>query len=385
MTNAFFIIKMFSYIRSMFGFPTEENKEIINFRSKEVYFHGTNSSVLNMFPLTDFSLINAIDMIEKYRVAPLCGEIEGGGYDSFHSKCDTCFEKMGDGKNAVAYTARKYMGTMIPLGDQLKRGPSICYSNINIILIYYVRCQQLGYNVDGILNIPEMKKCLNVISTFLFLEKWLKCHNKQCDKINISFENLLENIDSQYDYLDIFSQYEDSEKLPEDVEQSLLKLYNLPEFLTTENIPYTHIYNYFSADYLVYRLTQNCRGFQISDLLCSYANGGTSSDFWNLFRFCLCQQLQVFRERINLLEKMSKRDNFIKINSNGDYYPLIFICENGSQMKKVHNEYRANCPLKIGTDIKYIATDTEANLNRLDAYLKNNNLDCKAILFSQIN
>ena len=52
------------------------------FTNNNPYIHGTNSNILELLIHTDFYLMEPIDMIDKYGIAPITGEITGGGFDS---------------------------------------------------------------------------------------------------------------------------------------------------------------------------------------------------------------------------------------------------------------------------------------------------------------
>lgn len=83
------------------------------------------------------------------------------------------------------------------------------------------------------------------------------------------------------------------------------------------------------------------------------------------------------------LPKIDINSDFIKNN-----FSIIFICENKDKLfllDSIFNEYRANTALKIGEDIKIIATDLNENKEILVDYLKKNNVDnVDVILFSEL-
>lgn len=54
-------------------------------------------------------------------------------------------------------------------------------------------------------------------------------------------------------------------------------------------------------------------------------------------------------------------------------------------MKVVGNEYRSHRHLKLGEDIKKIATDTQENKEKLEQYFIVHNLVCEVLLFSQLS
>jgi len=56
--------------------------------------NGTNSNILELLTYTDFCLMEPIEMIEKYGIAPITGEIKGGGFDSVWCRCYPCFGRI---------------------------------------------------------------------------------------------------------------------------------------------------------------------------------------------------------------------------------------------------------------------------------------------------
>lgn len=60
------------------------------------FIHGTNASVLPYLPLTDFQLVSPVELITKYLVPPLSGEISGGGLSTVTSSAMTAFGRISD-------------------------------------------------------------------------------------------------------------------------------------------------------------------------------------------------------------------------------------------------------------------------------------------------
>lgn len=71
--------KPFERRPSFYGqFYSQQRDTIFKF---DAYLHGTNSSILLLLDKTDMTLYSPIEMIEKYHLAPLCGEIRMGGWE----------------------------------------------------------------------------------------------------------------------------------------------------------------------------------------------------------------------------------------------------------------------------------------------------------------
>ncbi len=74
------------------------------------YIHGTNSAALALMTQTDFSLMSAIEMLEQYGLAPLCGELTQGGLDSAMADGKPCFAKLSGEVNSNEYSLKKVVG-----------------------------------------------------------------------------------------------------------------------------------------------------------------------------------------------------------------------------------------------------------------------------------
>ena len=207
------------------------------------------------------------------------------------------------------------------------------------------------------------------------------------------------------DLYSLYKEYKDK-KLPYEVYEILNDIFTLPEksiiksgfsckdkeVCLTITRPFAHTAPIYSSNgselepgYTIYRLTQNVSLYQINDVLEKYARKRLSYHFWSKFHERLYNYLEQFEHRINLIERMLRRSNLPKIEITKTSYPLLMICENDDVMTHVRHEYRANHPLKLGTDITTIATNTEANKQQLIQYLNTPKLACKAILFNDLN
>ena len=75
---------------------TPPNSKPNEWNSKEIYIHGTDSKILSYLPKTEFKLIDVKEMLIKYKIAPLTGEIAGGGLSQADSPCSTSFGLLMD-------------------------------------------------------------------------------------------------------------------------------------------------------------------------------------------------------------------------------------------------------------------------------------------------
>ena len=248
-------------------------------------------------------------------------------------------------------------------------------------------------------------------ATLLFFGSWLRpltnLDGDTCDAIytHLTIGHIKNKVLNQSDLYSLYKQYKDKD-LPSEVYDILDGIFTLPEksiiksgFACKDkevNLTITRPFNNtapvhdkqcsaLEPGYTIYRLTQDVSSYRVNDVLEKYARNELSKSFWPKFHERLCDYLNKFEHRINILERMLERTDIPTIKLTKNSYPLIMICEDDNVMTDVRHEYRANRPLKLGTDITTIATNTEKNKQRLVQYLETNRLACKAILFSDLN
>ncbi len=293
------------------------------------------------------------------------------------------------------------------------------YSNINIVLIQMMKCQQLGQKIDSIVTdeFINTAKCVrNALSTLLFFDKWLQpeIENNQdvCDAIYTHFTlecvvTKLKSINNCPDFFDIYVEYINKpNELPENTKVTLLNLFTLPKKATIKSgfscidkevnlnktVPFVFSnqntnpqLSKYQSNYILYRLPQNCSGYKISDLLESYAMNQLSKKFWIDFHKGLIKIISEFKHRIDLLNKMKNRTQIINIKYQIISFPIILIVdENSNIMEKINHEYRAKRSLKLGEDIIIIATNNNLNKEHLKNYLERHNINCSIKLFNEL-
>ena len=399
-------------------------RQNIEFLIKNPYIHGTNSNILELIKHTEFNLMGPIEMIEKYKIAPMTGEITGGGLDSVWCECEPCFGRI-KGSDCNSYDLNKVMryttmnlrqhsserkDLISLLREQVNAGAFRGYSNLNIILIYMVACKQLGYDVTHIVTqdiINDMKMTRNIFASLLFFGTLLQA-------VEVSDEDVWDAIYTHFDLNYLKTRL--SEKIQcneclEDMDENkvvdiLTYVYELPKKsviksgmackdkevelaitkpFTNEEIDYDSEGSHFQPDYTMYRLMQNVSGYGLRDVLEKYSKRLVSNTFWKNFHSILRKKLTIFKQRLELLENMLIYDKHHHINKvTEDPYPLILICENDEVVKSLNTEFRAIKSLKLGTDITFIATDTVINKEKLIKYLQENNIQCNVILFDDL-
>jgi hypothetical protein len=392
------------------------------------YIHGTTSKVLDIMIHTDFSLMEPIYMIEKYGVAPQTGEITGGGFDTVSCRCNPCFGRVSHGscnynlENVIGYTQinKKSESSDVKseLIYQLELGAKCAYSNINIILIYAVRCQQVGYNILDIITqdiISDIKNTINAMSSLLFIGTMLRPVENFNDGYvadaiytHLTLAHLKNKCSNLPNLYDLYRQYinEDIGLISQEHIDMISDIFILSKKCTVKSgflcvdkeveLSITHPFtntapeycscgSYFEPRYTLYRLSQNVSSYRINDVLEKYFQGTVSENFWPIFHKNLCKYLDDFIHRSDLLSKIINRDNIICLkNQDTIEYPIIFICEDVQLIESFRSEYRAKRPLKLGVDIITIATDNDSNKQLLEKYIESHNLKCKVILFKDL-
>ena len=405
------------------------------FNNLNPYIHGTQSDILNILPKTDFHVLGPIEMIEQYGISPITGEITGGGFSSVGDRCSTCFGRLIP-KDLNTYTLSKVLRytessnntesdnlTIKQLQSYVNNAIRSGYCNINIIIILMMRCQQLGQNIDHIITndfIVTAKIIRNVFATLFFFGTWLiPCADSNNDDLydaiytHFDLQHIqmkLESIPNCPDFFETYLEYKDRPlELPDSIKNILLQIFTLPKISTIKSgflcvdkevnlditIPFVfsnndanndsnYKYSKFKADYISYRLPQNCSGYRINDLLESHAKHTSPPSFWMEFHERLSKFVINFQHRIDLLERMKNRTEIPQITSDLSSFPLILVCEKDDLMTDNGNEHRAKRPLKLGEDILTIATNDETNRIHLINYLKKYDIKCQVLLFNQL-
>ena len=388
------------------------------------YIHGTVSSVLDVIPLTDFQFMSPLTMIEKYGIAPESGELTGGGFDSVRSDCYPCFGRVHchgsnryDLNKVLRYTSSLVSDPIKSLKDEVTY-PRMCgYSNLTLVIIFMARCQQAGYDVKSIVTdefIADARAIRNALSLTLFLDKWVRpCQDisedqDKCDAIytNLTLGNIADKLNSHgIDLFDVYNAYCDSpDDLPDQIKSAILSSLEVPsitspklgtdlnggidlgpmQFFTFDSTPsYSHR-SVFTPSYLVYRISQNAPGFSIADLLEYYSRSKLSADFFPKLRQHMIPLLIDFEHRINLLQTLRDRHDIPRIPHSLPVFPLVLVSQDDTVMKNLGSEYRSIRPLKLGVDIRTLATDTPAHKIILHDYLGKNGITCDVILFSDL-
>jgi hypothetical protein len=381
------------------------------------YIHGTTSQILPLLPLTEFQLMDAITMIEQYHLAPLTGEIDGGGWDAVECRCKPCFGVVHH-KDHQVYQWDKIMRYTKPhpfrssdpvelLEQKLRYGLKTCYCDLNQILIYYVRCRSLGHDVSHLINqelIANMRRCYKILAILLHFNVAIFPKPEQdsesdnlaissyviCDAIlkNFSWKRLLKEVEKlELEGKEITVDYllDELFVLPEEIESNGLKITLLPnerKLFTGEKTVEIKKSYIEGAGYFKYRLSQNTGFCKFKKLLKAFFLCNISDKWWTEFHSALIRYLAAFESRINLLESALQM-NVSQVQCSSESFPMVLVCDDHEAMKKHPQdcEWRAKRPLKIGTDINLVVTDTEDHEFYLQEFFENHGIECRTMLF----
>ena len=362
------------YLRSPYSNNMDKNMN-------STYIHGTVSDMLNVLPYTNFEFLEPIAMIEKYNVAPLSGEITGGGFSNVWHRVQPCFGVMTKNSNdyntydlakIIPYTSKISKDPLTLLQSEVDLSRRCAFSNINCILIYMVRCQELGHNIDSLITpelIREMWITRNAFAILLFIHTYfVPVPNLDDDMCNCIFTYFtLKYFKEQMATLpDLYTIYQTGE-LPDALRIQMEAMFTLPSqlsamgfssyydvtvsvrkpFVCTKST-HTPITSNNETSYLLGRLTQDCSGYKINDVLEKYAQGREShyGISWDDFHGNLIYFLDQFKHRISLLENLKSNSTIPRIPLCTERYPLIIMYE--GELESFRNEWRATKPLQFG-------------------------------------
>lgn len=411
------------------------------FQGRNPYIHGTTSKILNILPLTEFKMMDPVDMVAEYGVAPLSGELIRGGLDNIKNKCRTRFGRMTDchyDYNSVkSYTEiRPYRDNDLSiLNSHLKTCASNAFHRIKILLVYMVRCRSRGIELSQLIDknlADDMRKIKNALAITLFFDIFLNVNpeitfdkNTTMDKSEKmrKYEQHRDIIDAIYthftlDYfankckhLDLLSIYlrlvndnkSFNDEFPE--KDELLDILTLPKtsivqrsygkkveltiditqpFIFTEP-HYKERRDRHTPGYFQYQLSANNSSYSLDVYMTTLINKECTKDFYRTFRESMLEYIRDFGKHIDLFEYLI--NNVDQIKNVGDIhgeFPLIFISNDSTLFNAYSSEYQAVKDLKIGNDISIIATDTNEHKEYLEKYFSQYNLHIDVVLFQEL-
>lgn len=165
------------------------------------FIHGTNSSVLAILPATKFEFISPLDMMEKYGVAPMSGEIAEGGAMGPLSEGAVRFGRLGNSDANREYSLSRVVESYAKpklkkfkaqdLEDAIKKLRKHFFYNINEFLVLLCRTKQSGIELPKS-ELSELKTEIELAVKFYYLVLCVLDHLqpnltviKQCSELNV--------------------------------------------------------------------------------------------------------------------------------------------------------------------------------------------------------
>lgn len=384
--------------------------------------HATNSSVFSTLQKSDLHFMSLLELMDDYQAVSLTGEVCKGGYDFLPSKTakdsstgKTAFARlMHADQDEDAYSLSRVVSEYTTLkiatkkGDRnafrnlaLHYGVSQAFSKIYLFTIYLARARYFHESLEEIISSDELRELReNLWATvqFYYFIQLLGTHihpnGREAEKIDrqhgktkghaqrsmgfvanlmsvqLTFENLIKRIRKhQINMEDVFDRPTPANLWP--VLKILeLEPYQYQVFSLESNYGYHYGWHeepYELEDKIQYRfhnLTKNII-FGIQDLL-SKAVGDIAQNSMCRFVKQAADYIIALKDAIRIFEKIiqAPQEKFKLTDMQryflSDSFPLVVVTLAEEKMQVFSmNEYRSKQRLRLGDDIKIIATDTE--------------------------
>ena len=382
--------------------------------------HGTNAAVFAILLKTDFHLLPIMEMLGTYYAAPVTGELVNGGYDTINSTGNICFARMiapWKGAYDLERVLSRYAFHQNESPDMQKfmfryvvgRGFRQMFLNINLILIYFARSRQLVSELETLISGEDLRLLQNrldatvqfyyllqLLGTYIHPDfaafERLQAGERQMVLDGLytfcSFEQIIENIIAhKVDIKAILQQ-----PTPENLARALMVL-EFPKtgilqtgFLHSEKMEvvfsrtqYFCLYPspvemgealFYGSDaaFVFQHLSKNdWEIYMIASLLSSWLKREIYPEFFDKFNSKVKQHATAFEERVQLFHALARipQSQFTLTEQQKIFlthsFPLVFVTDNEEKVVLFHyptQEYRSASRLKLGVDIKMIATDT---------------------------
>lgn len=383
--------------------------------------HGTSSTLLVGLGRTELNICSAVKSVREYQVAPEGGELINGGFDTVVDECDTCFGSFDSAhynlQTIMELYAKRRMQSNESLVERLKElienSPKGGFSNINILLIYLARAKQRGIDVlnDIFSNRQDAENFIAQLRACAQLYSLLKAFGKTIHPNWEAIDQLEE--EDRYNLRKAVDTYLTFEYLSKKVAESQLNIKalladptpaNLTQVMTLLELPETLEINpvgkritlkltrpfiakevtYPSnitdrcggVSYIAVRLSQNVEGCNISYILSEFTSGDCTPDFFEKLDKKLTQVgvASTLEDRANIMETLLRKDaQLMRYTPEEEKmlehpFPMIISAESEeifmySSLER--GEWRigsATGKLKVGQEVKLIATETDEDL-----------------------
>ena len=406
-------------------------------KDSKPFIHGSSSSVLALLPYTEFMLYSPVWMMNEYQIAPIGGEIVGGGLRSIEAQSELAFGVASPEYLYNLKRIRHQYAIPAPLQQKedliklarnnIKRAPHSLFSEINVLLIYLTRLKQIDVPNSEWLSETEIaslhQQANATLQFFYFLLLLGKSINLDYEKVNINkgheSPDLADAIRTHLSadlivkkiiatQLDIRSICENPNPTHEML-QRVADLLKLPNKLSVKHaviadlerevtLTETSVFRPMRSSYSPPDTDTNWHPDDLARYVC--ANGGTtisdflsgltfapkpSQEFFDTFHSVVLNIIQSFTHRLRILDTILSKEPTNILNTPhreliANSFPIILITERREKLLVVGNEFRARTPLKLGEDITMIATDSPANQKQVQAYLHENKLHTVAVI-----
>lgn len=381
-----------------------------NARAQFPLIHGTNSAILALLDKTDYQFMNPIDMAREYGLAPLCGEINGGGFASiaYKSTGAMSFAPLNNDsyrEYSLENIIKNYSGLSLANGGDLHRlaeafdkGLKMRFSNMHLVMFYVARLREQEYCPETLKKVmPDFAVSIeNSIKLQYFLaiaSVLVEFDSSACkDELLIAIRDSLCQpklmaavLNSALDFKGIadapdHSSVEDVVGILEaEVRARWPKNKKpLPEklFRPSENIQPLEGIETFGAD----------MSYMLNKALPLGAAYGESVDA-NYYVFAKkCEGYLVTLKEIMArpMRDYSLR-NYLESTKP---YPIVVVLAGETDVplhKASSQEMRAMAPLKLGDDIKLLATNSAYNRRKLLRYLEREGIEgVHVVLFDDL-
>jgi len=401
------------------------------------FIHGTSSQIFNLLKHSDFSLMDPMNMLKKYGIVPITGELDH--YRNITESNNPRFGKL----ITIDYNTYDWNKVLCYARGEKDHDTSYGrnYSDISAQLILVGRCQQSGYFDENDLKryknqIADMRNLVNTLSLLLFFDKWLfpipgasnnvvdalytHCDQHLMEERVALTETNFFKVYEEYKSDDMTSQIDSircgiltRKDLPEDIQKELVELFRLPvtsvcmtgpmcvkQEVTLKNdelLPFVYSnrrtqkherdLGLYQAGYLTGGVMKNQSGYNFIEILQKYLNGrlGDLWDSFTNFRGCLYNRLKFFNSQIDFFESIVTRTDVPQVEEFEYNFPIVFFYEPVKNDLYVHRgvEFYRDEPMKIGKDITKMATTIEGQ-QIIQDFFKENNINVQVYTFDEV-
>lgn len=398
------------------------------------FIHGTNTSIFSTLAKSEFQIMSPIEMMDEYQTAPMTGELTMGGYAAVHHKGKTAFAKMtviDSQAFSLDSVLAKYTSLTVAykrtslskFKETIESGVSKVFSNINLLLIYFTRARQTHESLEQIISASELKKLqynLNITIQFFYFIQLLGTH------INPDFEAIKKSGIKQH-IKDAAYSLLTYENIIAKIKEYNIDMKAILENPTSDNLQKALLVLEFPKKCII-KVGFACENieieFPVTQFFCTQPNDAKSSPpeeeadhafaciannmgqtINQLFEKAVSQSLPkmteqskkhlaAFIDRLRILDKLvsAPQTSFILTDVQKYFlkktYPIILVSENEDKITLLDNctqEYRSLSRLKLGIDIKMIATDTNEHRLEIMKFLELNHVrGMQVILFDDL-